>query len=369
MIKRLLMLNGLAIVCAVVNHAVVWELTAMFWWADRYMPTGGDTATQLESWRFFSVRLIDQLVFPAVFAFLFISGYFIAVAAGRKQKTIPWRLVLQRVKFLLIPYLLWTAVILALNVLQRQSYTPWDLLKIVLLGGASPPYYYVILLVQLYVLSPLFVPLARDRWKTILLFTGLLQLITLVAHYLGLFHVSLGLLEPVMDLLRNWHLIGYAFWFVLGTVVGFHLQDFRPGLFRWRRFLLIATLVTLVVGFVEWGAVQQLSGREWISPQIIVVNRLYVLFLLLTFLAFENMPIPFSSLFSKLGPKSYGIYLVHVIPLELAARLLYHIAPALLAYQIIFMPLLVLAGVSVPVIMMEVVNRSFIRQYYKYIFG
>ena len=370
MIKRLLWLNGLAAVCAVINHAVVWELTAMFWWTDRFMPAGAfNMQAQFESWRFFSVRLIDQLVFFAVFAFLFISGYFISIAAGRQQKTIPWMLVLQRVKFLLIPYLLWTAVILALNMVQGRSYTLGELVKTVLLGGASPPYYYVILAVQLYILSPLLVPLAREHWKALLAVTGLLQLISLAAYYIGLFHVDQGVFEPLLNLLRDWHLVGYAFWFVLGTVVGFHLRNFRDTLARQRWFLLIGTLLTFLVGFLEWGLIRQLSGREWISPQVIFFNRIFVLFLLLMYVAFDQAPIPLSSLFGKLGPKSYGIYLVHVIPLELTARLMYHFTPALLAYQAIYMPLLVLAGVGVPVIMMEVINRSFIRRYYKYIFG
>jgi hypothetical protein len=76
MIKRLLILNGLATVCAVINHAVVWELTAMFWWTDRYLPAGS-VVNQTASWRFFTVGLIDQLVFFGVFACLFISGYFV----------------------------------------------------------------------------------------------------------------------------------------------------------------------------------------------------------------------------------------------------------------------------------------------------
>ena len=368
MIKRLLILNGLAAVCAVANHAVVWELTAMFWWSDRYLPAG-NSVNQYESWRFFTVGLIDQLVFFAVFAFLFISGFFVAVATGRAQKTLPWRVVLQRVKFLIIPYLIWTGVILALNLVQGQSYTVAELAKIILLGGAAPPYYYVIVVVQLYILSPLLVPLARERWVLLLVVTGLLQLMTLAAYYAGTFRIDLGMPEPVLKVLQDWQLIGYAFWFVLGMVIGFHLQEFRPSLVRWRWLYFVGMILTFAIGFLEWGFIRQLSGREWSSPQVLLFNRLFVLFLLLSFVAFDRFPIPFSSFFSKLGPKSYGIYLVHVIPLELTARLIYHIAPSLLAYQAIFMPLLVLAGVGVPVIMMEVVNRSFIRQYYKFIFG
>jgi peptidoglycan/LPS O-acetylase OafA/YrhL len=375
MIKRLLVLNGLAAVFAVINHAVVWELTAIFWWTDRYLPAGS-AGEQYDSLRFFTVGLVDQLVFFAVFAFLFISGFFVAIATGRIQKTIPWRLVLQRIKFLVIPYLLWSVVLILLSVILQvlniaggKTYTPWEIIRILLTGGASPPYYYVILIVQLYLLSPFLVPLARERWKLLLAVTGLLQAITLVAYYGAIFEVYLGALEPVSLVLRYWHLIGYTFWFALGMVIGFHLQDFRSELHRKRWYLLAGMLVCFVIGFLEWSAIRQLSGREWSSPQVTFFNRLFVLFLLLSFVAFENYSIPFSSLFSRLGPKSYGIYLVHAIPMEMTARLVYHIAPKILAYQIIFMPLLITASIGLTVALMALVDRTFLRRYHKYIFG
>jgi len=368
-IKRLLALNGLAAVFAVINHAVVWELTVMFWWTDRYLPAGTVDYVPQESWRFFTVGLIDQVVFIAVFIFLFISGFFNAVAAGREQRSVPWKLVFHRVKYLLVPYLIWTLAVLAINLVQGRTQTPWELVKTILLGGASPQYYYVILLVQLYLLSPLLVPFARERWKMLLAITGLLQLLSLAAHYAAILNFDLGRLEMAATILRDWHLLGYAFWFFLGTVIGFHLQEICLRLYRWRWLLVAGMLVTFVIGFLEWGAVRDLSGREWISPQVIFFNRVFVLFALLSFVALDNLRMPFSNTLSKLGQKSYGIYLIHVVPLEITARLVYHIAPQLLAYQFIMMPLLVLAGISIPVVMMEVANRSRFRRYYKYVFG
>lgn len=370
MIKRLLMLNGLAAVCAVINHAVVWDLTVMYWWTDRYMSASQMAAFEpTQSWRFFSLRVIDQLVIFAVFAFLFISGYFIAVAAGREQRSIPWRLVFQRIKFLVFPYLLWTGVLLAFRAFQGQVYTPAEVARLILLGGASPPYYYVIVLVQLYLLSPLLVPFARERWKGLLAVAAFLQLLSLAATYLGLLKINLGQLEGFFEFLRDWHLPGYAFWFVLGLVVGVHLREFRPMLARWRWFLLAGLLLGLAVGFVEWGFLQRSAGRDWISPQILFFNRVYILFFLLSFVAFEQALPPLSSLMAHIGPKSYGIYLVHVLPLELTARVLYHVAPLALAHQWLFLPAVVVSGVAAPLILMEIVNRSLIRPYYKYVFG
>jgi peptidoglycan/LPS O-acetylase OafA/YrhL len=89
----------------------------------------------------------------------------------------------------------------------------------------------------------------------------------------------------------------------------------------------------------------------------------------MSFLAFENLPLPFFSLLSKLGTRSYGVYLIQVIPMELTAKLVYHILPGLMAYQLIWLTLIVVMAIGVPVIMMEIINHSVFRRYYKYLFG
>jgi peptidoglycan/LPS O-acetylase OafA/YrhL len=370
MVKRLLLLNGLAVLGAVVHHAVSWDLTAMFFWTDRYLPVSVPNFDQIWGLRYIILRLLDQLAVPGVFAFLVVSGYFIAVAAGNRQRTLGWRLVFQRLKTLAIPYLIWSFVLVAFNLLQGQTYSPSQVASLFLTGGAAAPYYYVPLLLQLYLLSPFLVPLAREHWKWLLGITAFIQLPVTLAHYVAILKLEPGVWQPGLNVLRDWHLLGYAFWFVLGMVIGFHLEAFKGFLQRARVLLVAGLALTFVASILEWELLRQAYGKEWLALQVTLSAKLFVLFILLCFFAFDRLKFPYANRLAQLGAKSFGVYLIHSLFLELAARGIYHVAPWLLAYQLPFLGLLVAVGVVIPLVMMWVVDRTpALRRFYGYLYG
>src|SRR4029453_5562871 len=161
MVRRLLALNGIAGILAVSHHSIVWAVTAMFWWTDRYSATTVPNYDRMGGFAFNMLRLVDQFSQIPVPAFLFVSGYFVVAAAGQSNKTVSWNLVMHRVAALLPPYLLGFLVAMALNVVSGRPYTPSSFALALLTGGAAAPLYYVPLIVQLYVLSRWLVPLAR----------------------------------------------------------------------------------------------------------------------------------------------------------------------------------------------------------------
>jgi hypothetical protein len=55
--------------------------------------------------------------------------------------------------------------------------------------------------------------------------------------------------------------------------------------------------------------------------------------------------------------------------MEFVSRGLYHLAPAVLGFQILLQPLLVLFGLGVPLALMYVVKHSRARVFYAYQFG
>jgi surface polysaccharide O-acyltransferase-like enzyme len=118
MVKRLLILNGVAIVAAVLYHTTGWGFTALFWWTDRYLPVPVPNFEQLGGTVYYVLRFLEQLVIFAIPAFLFVSGYFVAVAAGRTQKTVNWKLIRSRIINLAIPFVLWSVLILAAKILE-----------------------------------------------------------------------------------------------------------------------------------------------------------------------------------------------------------------------------------------------------------
>jgi peptidoglycan/LPS O-acetylase OafA/YrhL len=370
MFKRLLLLNGISILGVILFHSAGWGFVALYFWAHRYLSPEAlllyDPSAQPA---YYVLRLVEQLIIFCIPAFLFVSGVFIAITAGRKQKTVGWNLVGIRLRDLLIPYLIWSLLLLGLMAAEGITYSPSDYLAILATGRANPAYYYVILLCQFYLLSPLLVPLARERPWLLLVAAGIIQTAVQLLYYPALLDFSVGPFDPLVDLTPKWFFAARIFWFSVGIVAGFRLKELEQLIVGWKRPLLITTLLLLPLGVLEWELMLRLSGEPWLDHRETLLDTVYAALFILTFLAYHRSPLPASNTVSDLGVKSFGIYIVHSPVMEYAARAIYHLAPALLAYQLFLQPFLIILGLGIPLLLMAMVHRTPVRHYYKYAFG
>jgi len=369
MIKRLLLLNGVAIIAVIAFHAAGWGFVAMNFWTDRYLDVSVPNFDQAGSAQYYFLRIIEQFAVFAIPAFLFVSGYFISFAAGRTKKTVSWAIVWSRIRGLLIPYLIWSMLLIIVAALQGRSQSPLGYIRIFFTGGANPAYYYVPLLIQFYLLSPLIVPPARRNWKLLLVITGLIQLSVQVLYYPTLLGWEATALDPIVDTIPKWFFPTRIFWFSLGVVVGFHIKTLTQLLLRYKRILLGTTIVLFIAGITEWELILRTTDQEWLDHRETIVDSLYSIAAIFSFLAYYSSPIPLSKRINELGVRSFGIYLVHSPAMEYTGRIIYHIVPKLLAFQFFYFLIIAVAGLGIPLALMAFVNRSPFRSYYKYIFG
>ena len=370
MVRRLLYLNGLAVIGVVLNHALAWSYIALFWWAHRYRSVASPNFDQMGSATYYVLRAAEQAIIFSIPAFLFVSGFFVAVAAGRAQTTIRWSIVVVRIRDLVIPYLLWSLLIFASDFLQSgQALPALAYLKRLAIGAAADPFYYVPMIVQLYLLAPFLTPLARTRPRVLLLGSGLLQGIVLLLRYVAILQLDLPAARPLLWLTTSWLFPGYIFWFAGGIVVGFHLAQVRALAARLRWGLVAAIVALFFACLFEWEALLRLSGRAWIGPRETLLDCLFSFAVLFAFLAFDRARLPAFERLSELGPQSFGVYLAHSPILEYTARGIYHLAPALLGLLLLFLSILVALGLGLPLLLMTAVKRSPARPLYSYLFG
>jgi len=369
MARKLSYLSGLAVIGVVLYHASGWGFVGMFWWTHRYLPVSTPNFDQMYSLPYFGLRFVEQLVSFSIPAFLFVSGVFVAFATGRSQSTLGWGSAWARIRHLAIPFLFWSTVMLAAAFLQGETYSAAEAIRMILLGQTTPAFYFVPLLCQLYLLAPLLVPWARSKWKPLLVGAALLQGLVHAIRYLLVLQVPIPGLDILADLTPAWFFPGGAFWFVLGMVAGFHQDGLKALLTRARAVLLPAAAALLILGMAEWELLLKLSGERWISPRPTLIDDLYSLTVLLAFLALEGVRLPFSRPLNSLGSRSYGVYLVHSLVLTLLAKAIYHVAPGLLGVQGLLQPLLVVAGLGLPLLLMALVRNSPARVVYEYQFG
>jgi peptidoglycan/LPS O-acetylase OafA/YrhL len=370
MVKRLLYLNGFATLGAVIHHITHYDLLAMIWWADRYMPVSVPFMQNVGSLRYIVLRLIDQIVFFSLFVFLFVSGFFLAVSLGRQTRTALWEYLLRRMRLLVIPYLIWTAVVMTISFVQGVRYSPLDIIRTILTGSALTPYYYVIVLFQLYLLSPIILPLARAQWKLLLIITGASLMLATTGHYVSFLRINPNGFRTLLALFRDWHLFVFAFWFSLGAVIGSHLKEIGAVFQRIRPILWVFLLVTLIASLIEWELLRRINGKEWLAVNVFFLSNVFAFVFLLCFLAYDEVKLPLSSQMTWLAPKSYGVYLIHLIVIDITARFIAKYIPWLLAYQLPYIGLLLLLGAGVPVLMIVIVDRyPFLNRFHPLLFG
>jgi probable poly-beta-1,6-N-acetyl-D-glucosamine export protein len=370
MIRRMLYLNGLAITSVVLFHAVGMSFVAMIAWSHRYLPPGVPGTSQIGNLSYYLLRVLEQLIVFSIPAFLFVSGYFIAIATGRSRETISWGAVGMRLKNLLIPYLLWTFVILGLQViLEGQSHSLRRVIFDVLTGTTNEVMYFVPLLVQFYLLSPLLIRMAKRNWKLLLIVALVIQFgLQLLAYplFLGL---DLPNAAEILVRIPKWFFPVRILWFTLGVIFGFHLEQFKPFLSRYRWVFLVVALLAIPLGVIEWELYFRLSGQEWLAHRETILDSIYGLAVILSFFAFAEAKLPLNKTIENLGSRSYGIYLTHAIFIQYTAKVIYRLTPQLLASQIVLLLTLLFVGLAGPLAMMAVFEHTPLRRYYKYIFG
>jgi peptidoglycan/LPS O-acetylase OafA/YrhL len=365
MIKRLLLLNGLAIIAVVSNHAASWGYQAMFYWTLRYSSVTPPDFEKVGTLSYYVLAIFRHLSIFSVPSFLFVSGFFIAYAARGRQKNVSWKIIGTRIWNLVLPYIFWNLVLFVIYALLGQIYSPIDYLLSMFLGRTIGPYFFVPLLIQFLLLAPFLVPWARNRPQLLLALMALLQLVTIGILYIRLINPDLLPFERF----PNWLFTRMAIYFPFGIVFGFHLQSMKKWLAKVKWGLLIAFIVLAVLVLVEQGYLYQntelLYGATFPSFSAMV----YALVVILCYLAFEKVSIPFAKSLNRIGNKSYGIYLVHPIVLMVVARGTYHFIPNLLAYPVLFLFFLIICGIGVPLLLMEAMVKTPARKLFRYVFG
>jgi peptidoglycan/LPS O-acetylase OafA/YrhL len=176
-------------------------------------------------------------------------------------------------------------------------------------------------------------------------------------------------LVSVSDILPKWFFPVRLFWFALGMTFIMYISRITPVIRRMRWWLLIGAVGTFLIGVLEWEWLLRASGQLWAPHRETLVDSFFTLFVILGILAFSEIRIPLANQLMEIGARSYGIYLVHPPVMEYFSRGIYHLAPALLSYQIFLQSSLIFVGLAIPLGMMYFVRRSRARSLYPILFG
>lgn len=359
MTRKMLVLNGIAILMVPLYHAAAYTLQAMFEWTNQLLGIPGLNFDQLGSLTYHALIFTRELEKFAVPAFLFVSGFFIAFMARGNNYRVSWEMVTPRIKVLLPPFILWTGFRFAMLMDIPDS-----------INELFQPYWFILMLIQGYLLSPVIVPLAKKRWPLLLLGVAFFQVGAQTLRYLTFLGYESPVLSTLIRLTPMWFFPFQIMNFTIGVIAGVHLQSFKAWITRWKWVLLAVVVSSGILSFVEYQVIDILTGPGWIGSQFnSFTGILYASTFSLAFLAFEDVSVPYAKYWSQLGTKSLGIYMGNIPAIYLVALFLFHFTPGVLWIPWIYMPVLALAGLGIPLLLMEVMKFPRMRWAYRYVFG
>jgi peptidoglycan/LPS O-acetylase OafA/YrhL len=345
--RQLGALSGLAMLLIIVNHSIQMGTTVPLELG--YAPVEG-----VGRYLLFGLQALGAFAVPV---FLFVSGSFITYAA-RGEAALSYRFIGASLRHIMFPYLFWSLVFYMVVFLHYgEQYSPLGYVRNLLVGY---PFHFVPLLAFYYLLSPVLVRLGKRYGWLLLAAIGLYQLLLIPLSAPQRFGFPFAdplrfLFPPVLgNTMADW-----GIYFPLGLVFSLHAASLRPWLRRLRWGFVTATVALFVLGVLDAFAVVQAPLARYLCPVA----------LLLVVPVIERNAIPYARPLEKLGKRSYGLYLTHLIVLDLALWGIQVVAPFLFHYVALLYPLLFLVALQVPLFLMEYIARPPMFRSYRYVFG
>jgi len=370
MFRKITLLSGLAILGVVINHASGWGYTALFAWTDRYLPVTVPNYDLFGSSGYYLSLIFLRISSFAVPAFLFTSGAFLAYALrGSKNGKLSWQMLKNRIGNLLIPYIIWSfiALIYIFMLGDRSSLT--NVIQMFFTSGIVGPYYYVPLLVYLILLSPFLVPLAKNHPAILLIVTGAIQFGLSILHTRAAFGMQPSNMNWLLNLTPDWSVPRWIFFYCFGLVAGIFQDSWSNILPRFKWPLLFLTILSAGILIFESDTSFKILGWDGYNIVSRYSFNFYGLFFIAFFLSINSVPGFITKLLNKLAFKSMGIYLIHFLAMGLAAKFIYRYFPWLLTKQLLFQICLLTIGLGIPLAIMQVLTKSSLRKYFRFVFG
>lgn len=349
MSRQYIALSGLAMVLIVLNHSIHMALTIP--------PELGYSL--VEGFPLHVLSLFQALgAAYAVPVFLFISGSFVGYAARGVPPSLSRKFLVGAIAHIFWPYLVWSLVFYGVEILHSGAHhSPIQYLKFLVVGY---PFHFIPLLIFSYILSPFIIRVRGSHYWILMVFIGLFQIFLLSWEFPGVLGYQLPnwtkiFVPPVISkTLAQW-----GVYFPLGLVYSINSNKYFPVLQKYRWILMLFSIGIFTLGFLDSLTLIDFTAARFLSPLPLV--------LLLPVIKRDH--IPQARQFEAIGKRSYGLYLTHLIVIDLTLLSLQRLFPRILELPLVLFPLLFFIGLSIPLILMDGVARKKTRKVYAYVFG
>ncbi len=276
----------------------------------------GITALDRTSWQFSVIYFPWKLSAFVVPAFLFSGAVKMAAAMEQDRPSSYPSYILRRFCKIFLPYVIFYVVYyIALALIGYLEPSTDGFVKQLFLGNLSSHFYYVIIVMQFYLLYPVWrAVISHIKWYVGLPISAMISLAMLkMPSLLSLFGIDFLYTDRIFPT--------YIFFWALGLYVGKHYGILREVLKKSTRYIIPASL--FVILFVSVTYYQTRSGRYFINADYFkLISDTLSIFILLTLciLIADSDLSRIKKLLCGIYRSSYSVYLSHCLFLTLATH-------------------------------------------------
>lgn len=341
-------LRGIAILLVIINHSVTLGL--------QFAKNQG---ISVPLWQKYILIPVKELGIFAVPLFLFLAAsYFVYAAQGKNIKEM-FRLIPNNLMYIFLPYLIWSSLFYLLEFLffhRTQNISGYA--KSLIVGY---PNNFVPLLFFFTLLAPLLIWISRRAaWLVFLFFVSYQAFLVvllrpdlfgeIIPEWAGIFALPIIRLPIAL----------WGTFYPLGIIYGLNSEMFKKLVSKVSVIVLLMTIIMFGLAVST-----QLGFTSFPIIEIIVP-----LFGLLGLLVINRNQIPTARFFERLGKRSYGLYLINLIVINIQYILLITIGlQQILSYQIFLVLVIGAITLILPLLIMESVEKKAGRVFYRVLFG
>ena len=249
--------------------------------------------------------IIRSCVNFAVATFVFLSGFFVNTA---KVEENPMKYIKSRFLKLGIPYVFWSIVYEVLHGIMWEKINILAIIKRFILGQTAAQMYYIVMLLQLIIITPVLVKLAKKKTGKVLalMITVMYLIIVLTYHYI--YKRSMPLYSVIF--------FGWFVYYYLGIYIRINGSDRIKSISKNIKicFTVIALLVVIILNTI---VLKSIFEYEYRASQVTLLNLAYSMLIISIIISCADIVIKPSNFLVKIGNNSFGIYLIHLLPIQI----------------------------------------------------
>lgn len=341
-------LHGIAIVAVILNHSI-----SLCLYTDERL--GIQLPVGLEYQAMIFLKSIGLIAVPI---FLFSSGSFIVYSTFGKNLRSSYTIVFARLKRLIVPYVILSVVFYALlYILEGKVFSIPGYVKNLLVGY---PYHFVPLLFFFYIIAPLLIIACRKKPILVLAVVGIYQLLLYNNHNPG----SIGFASPQWIALITPPVIGTTFadwgiFFPLGIIFILYSQMLLALAQKIQKLLIPGVTILFVALILSEVAIINLA----------VTRLLFPFFSIPLMITWTRESIPFAGFLERFGKRSYGLYLLNMIVINVVIVTIVTIIPAIIHLQLLLSLVTFTLAILVFWLIVEGIGRFKLPKVSQYVFG